>query len=164
MSDRRDDARELLRELVSELLSNGNGNVNVNGTSPVPQVPPPPVAAVHRPSSWKESTADASEQVTITGDEELNAFVRALATRLEDHGTREAIRTGRLRFTLNRAPATHARAGGATRIEKGAVTERTIREAAANGQRLVLARGAVLTPLARDQARKLRVEIEKEQT
>jgi hypothetical protein len=55
-------------------------------------------------------------------------------------------------------------AGGepAIRVGKGAVTERTVRNAAADGARLVLARGAVLTPLARDQARALGVEIEKE--
>jgi hypothetical protein len=160
MSDRRDEARELLHELISELLAS-----NGDGTAPVPQVPPPPVAAVLRPSTWNEPVADGaqprSEQVTITDDTELNAFVRALAKRLEDPGTAEAIRTGRLTFTIHGTGATR---GGTIRIQKGAVTERTIREAAAEGARLVLARGAVLTPLARDQARKLRVEIEKEHT
>jgi len=37
-----------------------------------------------------------------------------------------------------------------------------VRDAAAEGARLVLARGAVLTPLARDRARALGVEIERE--
>ena len=50
------------------------------------------------------------------------------------------------------------------RVDKGAVTERIVREAAAAGARLVLARRAVLTPLARDQARTLRVAIEREDT
>jgi hypothetical protein len=48
------------------------------------------------------------------------------------------------------------------RIERGAVTERTVREAATAGARLVLAPRAVLTPMARDRARSLGVEIEKE--
>jgi hypothetical protein len=48
-----------------------------------------------------------------------------------------------------------------TQVEKGAVTERVIRAAAAAGTRLVLAPGAVLTPLARDQAKALGVEIER---
>jgi hypothetical protein len=48
------------------------------------------------------------------------------------------------------------------RIEKGAVTERVVREAKAAGARLVLAPGAVLTPLARDKAKALGVQIEKE--
>ena len=48
------------------------------------------------------------------------------------------------------------------RVERGAVTEKTIREAARAGERLVLGPGAVLTPLARDRARASGVEITKE--
>jgi hypothetical protein len=50
----------------------------------------------------------------------------------------------------------------ARRIERGAVTEKVIRDAARAGQRLVLGPGAVLTPLARDRARASGVEITKE--
>ena len=48
------------------------------------------------------------------------------------------------------------------RIERGAVTEKVVRDAARAGQRLVLGPGAVLTPLARDRARASGVEITKE--
>ena len=48
------------------------------------------------------------------------------------------------------------------RIERGAVTERVVRDAARAGERLVLGPGAVLTPLARDRARSSGVEIERE--
>jgi hypothetical protein len=48
------------------------------------------------------------------------------------------------------------------RVDRGAVTERAVKKAAANGKRLVLGRRAVLTPLARDKARSLGVVIEKE--
>jgi hypothetical protein len=48
------------------------------------------------------------------------------------------------------------------RIERGAVTEKVVRDAARAGQRLVLGPGAVLTPLARDRARASGVEISKE--
>jgi hypothetical protein len=57
------------------------------------------------------------------------------------------------------------RAGESTpvrRIERGAVTEAVITAAARAGERLVLGRGAVLTPLARDRARASGVPIEKE--
>ena len=47
-------------------------------------------------------------------------------------------------------------------LEKGAVTERHVREAAEQRARLVLSPRAVLTPMARDRARSLGVEIEKE--
>jgi hypothetical protein len=48
------------------------------------------------------------------------------------------------------------------RIERGAVTEAVVTAAARAGERLVLGRGAVLTPLARDRARASGVPIEKE--
>jgi hypothetical protein len=50
----------------------------------------------------------------------------------------------------------------ARRIERGAVTEKVVRDAVRAGQRLVLGPGAVLTPLARDLARASGVEISKE--
>ena len=50
----------------------------------------------------------------------------------------------------------------ARRIERGAVTERMVRDAARAGERLVLGPGAVLTPLARDRARASGVEISRE--
>jgi hypothetical protein len=62
------------------------------------------------------------------------------------------------------APAQAAAAGGAPvrRVESGAVTEALVKQAARAGERLVLGRGAVLTPLARDRARASGVEIVKE--
>jgi hypothetical protein len=184
-----DALRETLREMLPDLLRDALApQANGNGHAPevVPQVPAPPVAAVLRPSTWsappapgevvgdadtlgenpdqvrKISQRAAGEPVAIDSDADLNAFVQQLAARLEDPGERRAIRSGEVRFTLQRS----AQAVGArtVRIDKGAVTERIVRQAAADGARLVLARGAVLTPLARDQARALKVEIEKEQT
>ena len=52
--------------------------------------------------------------------------------------------------------------GPVRRVESGAVTEALVRDAARAGERLVLGRGAVLTPLARDRARASGVEIVKE--
>jgi hypothetical protein len=192
--------REVLADLLPELLSealttNGNGNGHGDGARPhagpgpaspapdVPQVPAPPIAAVHRPSGWRPpaesdtTTASAPapaasadpggatiERVDLRSDADLDAFVRSLVRRLENPRDRMAIRSGRLRFTLG-APAAAAGAalGGAViRVERGAVTERAVRDAAAAGARLVLARRAVLTPMARDRARSLGVEIEKE--
>jgi hypothetical protein len=59
--------------------------------------------------------------------------------------------------TVNGSPGPPAR-----RIERGAVTEKVVRDAARAGERLVLGRGAVLTPLARDRARASGVEVTKE--
>jgi len=122
----------------------------------VPQVPPPPVAAVHRPEGVRplEGGRGLAEPVVLATDADLDRFVRSLLARPQDH---EAILAGRLRFTLGGgAPP----AGAALR---GAVTERKVQEAAKAGGRIVLGRGAVLTPLAREKARALGVQIEREQ-
>jgi hypothetical protein len=165
----RDDARRLLRELLPELLDEALGNPNGGA---VPQVPAPPVAAVLRPSTWAQppvpgevigdgQSAEAGrvEHVTLATDDDLDRFVRALLARPESDA--EAIRAGRLRFSLGRS-GPGGGSGGVLRIERGAVTERTVKDAAAAGARLVLAPGAVLTPLAREKARALGMEIERE--
>lgn len=187
--DLRNITRELLAELLPSLLqetlqTNGNGSGNGHHsatlsaleTGAVPPVPAPPIAAVHRPSGWgagdgaaqvshEPSGADAGEVelVHLRGDDDLNAFVRSIAARLDDPSERTAILSGRRRFRLGGPPgAAHTPPGGVVRIEKGAVTERIVREAAEAGARLVLAPRAVITPMARDRARSLGVQIEKE--
>jgi|SRR5215207_3243751 len=159
----RDDARAVLRELLAEALAGGNGN------GVVPQIPPPPVAAVHRPSTWSAPPASAevvgggappaptagTEHVRLGSDADLDRFVRGLLAR--PPAELEAIRAGRLRFTLQAgAPS------GVVRVDRGAVTERKVDEAAKAGARLVLGPGAVLTPLARDKARAKGIKIERE--
>jgi hypothetical protein len=148
-----DDTRAILRDLLAEALAGANGN------GVTPQVPPPPVAAVHRPSTWGGGD-DRVERVSLAGDDDLNRFVRDLLTRAD----RDAILAGRVRFTLGKGDAAEAppSPAGATRVERGAVTERTVAAAAKAGHRLVLGPRAVLTPLARDKARTLGIAIERE--
>ena len=115
-----------------------------------------------------------TETVNLSTDEDLAAFVKRLLDL--DPAQREEFRSGRKRFRLASpqtpsVPAGAGRVNGAERagpsapvrrIERGAVTEAVIVAAARAGERLVLARGAVLTPLARDRARASGVPIEKE--
>jgi hypothetical protein len=110
------------------------------------------------------STGGSVEVVDLRSDADLDAFVRSLVHRFENPRDRMAIRSGKLRFRLGAtgAPTAGAAAAPTIRIERGAVTERAVRDAAAQGARLVLAPRAVLTPMARDRARSLGVEIEKE--
>lgn len=177
----------LLEEALDAPASSGNGNGQrapsgaatvTEGDAVVAQVPAPPIAKVHRPSGWRApapaETVPASsapavkpgdaaiERVTLRSDAELDQFVRMLARRLEEPGERKAILSGEVRFRLVAAGVAEATAGSVTRIEAGAVTERTVKEAAKAGARLVLSPRAVLTPMARDRARSLGVEIEKE--
>jgi hypothetical protein len=159
----RDAAREILRELLHEALAGGDGN------GAAPTVPPPPVAAVLRPSTWSEPPTGAEtigdagrgalEPVRIDTDDDLQRFVHALLARFESPADREAIRSGRLRFTLGRGGVA---VPGTIRVQRGAVTERKVEEAARAGARLVLGAGAVLTPLAREKARAKGIAIERE--
>ena len=164
-----DAAREILRELLHEALAGPNGN------GVTPQVPAPPVAAVLRPSTWTGPAAGGeviggapapaasapagAEFVSLESDADLDRFVRALLARFENPQAREAIRAGRLRFTLRRDGGS---ASGVLRVEQGAVTERKVEAAAKAGARLVLGPRAVLTPLAREKARAKGIEIERE--
>ena len=101
--------------------------------------------------------------VSVTTDAELDALVRRVARLCEDPERRAALGEGRHGFTLAQgAPQAESGQDPATRIERGAVTERAVARAAKAGSRLVLGPRAVLTPLARDRARVLGVEIEKE--
>jgi hypothetical protein len=117
-----------------------------------------------------------TETVNLSTDEDLAAFVQRLLDL--DPDQREELRSGRKRFRLpgnssaeRTTPGPVAAVNGAERagestpvrrIERGAVTEAVINAAARSGQRLVLGRGAVLTPLAADRARASGVPIEKE--
>ena len=111
------------------------------------------------------------EHVTLRNDGDLDALVRRVAALCDDPSRRAALRDGRHGFRLTSgAPGTGGptvsapsrAAPGIVRVDRGAVTERTVAKAAADGARLVLGPKAVLTPLARDKARVLGVEIEKE--
>lgn len=179
----------LLEEALSSPTRNGNASGHrvhepaaiAEDDSIVPQVPAPPIAKVHRPSGWiaptpTESVAEslaspavppdvAIERVDLRSDADLDAFVRTLARRLENPRTRTAILSGKLRFQrsgASSAPSTSASPVPTVRVESGAVTERAVKDAARAGARLVLSPRAVLTPMARDRARSLGVEIEKE--
>lgn len=102
-----------------------------------------------------------TETVDLSTDEDLAAFVRRLLD--VEPGEREELRSGRKRFMLAAPrPGPAGETPAVRRIERGAVTEAVVSAAARAGQRLVLGRGAVLTPLARDRARASGVQIEKE--
>jgi hypothetical protein len=130
----------------------------------MPAKPVTPAAELPAPPAKPAATplAAGTEWVTLDSDADLDGFVRALVKRFENPRDRMAIRAGTLRFALRRAAAGAAPGGAVLRVEQGAVTERTVAEAAAGGARLVLAPRAVLTPLAREKARALGVEIEQE--
>lgn len=149
-----DQLRQLVREVLSEVVG--------------------PARAPAR------SDDAAAWTVRISTDEDLHAFVLRVLKLAGNPKLRQDLISGRTRFRLSgvaatgpaatapaatapaaAAPAATAPAATAHRVEKGAVTERTVAAAAAAGARLVLGPRAVLTPLARDKARALGVAIER---
>lgn len=119
-------------------------------------------------ASGRADNGSGVQPVRLDSDEDLHAFVLRVVALADNPKRRRDLLTGRLRFTLDGAPAAAGRhpaaeaGSGDHRIEKGAVTERAVQAAARAGARLVLGPRAVLTPLARDRARALGVPIEKE--
>jgi hypothetical protein len=141
--------RGLVREVIADLVAE---SVGTSGR----------VAGL----SGAEPAAARVEDVAIAGDGDLQAFALRLLGMFEDPVARQDLRAGRIRFRLANgaaAPPTPS-AGQAHRIDRGAVTERMVRAAAGAGADLVLGPKAVLTPLARDQARRLGVRIVKERS
>lgn len=134
-----DELRPLVRELLRELL--------------------PSIGAER--TETRRGDPEGAEVVTLRTDADLDRFVRRLLTLFENPKHRADLRAGRLRFTLGAPPAPDD-ARPTRRVDKGAVTERLVKEAAGAGAALVLGRRAVLTPLARDRARALGVAVERE--
>jgi hypothetical protein len=93
------------------------------------------------------------ETIRIGSDAELQAFLNRLCS----PGIIESVRAGKLRFTLGHiAPAPT----GSGEILEGVISEQKISALAGKGT-LILGPTAVLTPLARDRARKLGLKIER---
>jgi hypothetical protein len=98
-------------------------------------------------------SAAGVESVRMSNDSDLAAFV----ARLTQPATLEAVRAGKLRFALQQDAAPPAPENTAL---DGVITEQKIVKYARQS-RLLLAPGAVLTPLARDRARRLGLKIER---
>jgi len=157
--------RALVREVLSDLLpaeAGAAGDPGALGARPAgdPAGGRPGLEQTGLAHSVRENV-EAVETVSLRTDADLDAFVKRLLRLFENPQRRDALRAGRLRFRLA-AAAGPGSVQPAHRVDKGAVTEAMVRQAARAGARLVLGRRAVLTPLARDRARVAGVEIERE--
>jgi len=127
--------------------------------------------AAARAAGSRPTGDEHTREVRVGSQAELTDLVRAIATECADPARREDLLAGTVTYRLAPgAPSLEPCAPGTTtgepaqvvRIERGAVTERQVREAARSGASIVAARGVVVTPLARDRARTSGVDIEKE--
>ncbi len=100
----------------------------------------------------KAGALAAVETVRIGNEQELQAFV----ARLLEPATLERVKAGKLKFTLGAA----APLASSAALLSGVISEKIVDRHAGAGT-LALAADAVLTPLARDRARKLGLKIER---
>lgn len=158
---------DLLKRLVTDAVKEALAVRSGSGSdAPGTQAPTSPWEHL----VTRDGQRTRTQTVRLRTDEDLAAFTRQLLAVFENPKSRADVRNGWLRFTLEggggATPLVSGREAGARtsarRIERGAVTERDVADASSAGQHLVLARTAVLTPLARDKARALGVHIEKE--
>ena len=178
--------RLLIREVLRDALAAGylkappsprpgtplSGAGNTSGQQPrlLPAAPPSeiPAGAIQQADlpAGGQNVPVGTRHVRLATDEDLHNFVLTVVRLADNPARRRDLLTGRLRFTLSGSGGGQAPGGqprqGAFRIETGAVTERAVQAAAKAGERLVLGRRAVLTPLARDRALSLGVPIERE--
>lgn len=150
-NDSNDDLREIVRDVLRELLpetfghSASSSNVpSFDGHSEPISMPPGNI-----------------EVVNLRSDAELRDFVSRLLRMFENVKAREDLRSGRIRFRLTESSVPGS-FQSVHRVDFGAVTEATVKSAANSGAKLVLGPGAVLTPLARDRARSAGVLIERD--
>jgi len=168
MTDHDSDAlRHLVREVLHDLVPDRVPDPSTEvGASPAPRTSQPPAGALVHDGATGSTTTDTAvaggrvEPVAMGTDADLQRFVTRLLQLAENPKHRADLVSGRLRFQLDAQPET---ATPSLRfVEKGAVTEAQVKDAARAGVGLRLSRRAVLTPLARDQARALGVVVEKE--
>ena len=122
--------------------------------------------------SSRDASAHAETRtVRLDTDDDVSAFVRAIIALLDDAEQAQRLRSGAIRFHLASASSSNAglddesgcsQSSPAVRIDRGAVTEKIVTAAAADKRSIIVSTRAVITPLGREKARKLGVEIIKE--
>ena len=144
----------MLRSLVREALRDALG-----GTDGIRDA----AKALSGQNRQPNRAAQVIEVVSLNSNSEVTNFVNRVLDLASDSKTLNAMRQGELVFQLGSSTTSHSNHdSGTTRIEKGAVTESTIRKAAESGSTLIVARKVVVTSLARDKARDLGVKIIRE--
>ena len=119
-------------------------------------------------------SAATGDVVTVRTQEDLDAAIRRVLDDARSPGRRRAIESGQVRFVLDPqagvrsrpapAPAGHHASppAGHHVVEQGVLTERKVIAASRAGSAIVVTSKVVITPLARERARALGVEIQRE--
>lgn len=154
----REELRGLVRQALKEALAGGPSE-----PSPVaPASQPGDLTGEMRAALAKGKPARLT--VAVGGGADLDRLARAVAE--ADASVKAAIVAGDLRFDLASPatgaapkPAGKAAARGAYRMETGVLSELKLVEIARGHDRILIGSDVVMTPLARDKARELKVEL-----
>lgn len=148
--------RQLVREALRELLPAGKAPPQASGGTLLARLR----AALTDPKQPRV-------EIRIDNAQDLSAFARDLLQAPED--IRVGILSGKIGLGLA------SRGGGAAsvapaqqrsphQIAKGVVTELMVAEIGKTSDRLIIGKGVVVTPLARDKAREVKLEIVRDRT
>ncbi len=168
--------REELRTLVRQALKEALGGAAPPAAKAAPESPrareaSAPVAAeaqVGFAATLRAALAKgrpARVAVRATSSADLDRFARDIAEASGHPDLKSAILTGDLGFDLaGPAVATHSPGkatpnGGVYEMTSGVLSETRIVQIARSHKRILVGGGVVLTPLARDKARELKVEL-----
>ena len=168
--------REELRLLVREALREALGTGAKPAHAPVrTDAPPPPPKAGDLVQSLHKAVSEgrrAEISVAVRSRDDLDRFARDIAEASAEPGIKAAILGGRVGFVpvggaTASAPPPAARpaapspapAGGTFEMKTGVLTETRVVEIARNHRRIVVGAEVVLTPLARDKVREMRLEL-----
>ena len=147
--------REELRQLVRDVL---RSSLPGEGAAAVSQSPGNLIEAI------RQAILPGGSGVVMAAPD-LDAFAREIVNAAAHEDLKAAIMTSRVTFKRkidgpgqeqNRAPATK---GGQFRIDKGMLNEMRIAEIGKQYSRILVGPEVVVTPLARDRARELKLEL-----
>jgi hypothetical protein len=168
--------REELRKLVREALKEALGS-SVKGAAPAkaaPDATPPAPGEGELKRAIDRAVKDgrnAEINVAMRSREDLDRFARAIAEASGEPSLKAAILSGAVGFrpvgapepaaveTARTSPAASAPRGGAYEMKTGVLSETKIVDIARSHRKIVVGADVVLTPLARDKARELKVEL-----
>jgi hypothetical protein len=150
-----DEIRQLVREALRELAPVAKARAEASGGT---------LLARLRSALIDPRRPNVEVRIDNAGD--LTAFSRDLLQAPED--VRIGILSGNIGLCLARGTGTGTAAPAQQtnphRIAKGVVTEVMVSEIGKTSSRLVIGKGVVVTPLARDRAREVKLEIVRDRT
>ncbi len=117
------------------------------------------------------SASVKEEQVTISNDSDLQAFVRRILSMAAKPEERRDLMEGKVVFRLEAGPGgtramapatgTHVAGGNTERFDSGLLSERIVDQLPMQTKTLLLGKQAHTTPLARDRLRQRGISIER---